>query len=716
MPGRVFPKKEGADGTPPQAKVTQPQTQEDNKDELMAPPLAATLAADATHQKEAVQDLVAQDLVADVEHHVSDLIDLAQHALDHAQIGHIRKGMKLVGAYWRSAEICAYWRERANIKETQERKRMLEYAPYCAKVEFLETFLAEWILSVEQHLRADTGDQHEAACAVKWLGLGGWASDGKLFDAKKAEMSIRQMTNAIDGIAMAMTHDVEDKREVEDTTDNVWLWAFDSFVEGSDQKDLTMDLAATKRWAELAVPLKVALKDAELCEAVRTTASENEQADKHRREFLREKTKNHETACIQSYLKIVNATGSVPAEPAALRAVADAIKKAIRVGQSHRAIKAIGQKAAATECEKLAPMVEVAEALARVGSIAREAAERTMAEVRRAEDAAAKAAADKLRECRKRKKAAANMVKREAKAAQERAARELAMQADSQDRAALTRHEAAVAEAREAREAREAAIRKERAQREAEAARDVRISEARLERERAEREAARKAEVEAKRSVRAAREAERAAHKREWAAAKREKAQRERAAAKAPAPAPKAAAPSKPAVVAVVPLASATGWVPAARATDDANDDNRSVVTVATAALPLPQPTAHVMQRAGERELDRHEVQWALKHGDVVHTSWGADGAPVMLHLGRAGGVDVVTDADATRAITAWPARAGHSPTPSSPTTLTDVIERALAQQASPSPPRPLRPSLLAAAVSTLRADAPAFVPAAQRW
>ena len=194
MPGRVFPKKEGTDGTSPQAKVTQPHTQ-DNKDEKMAPPvaaegtpprakgtqpqtqgnkdepmanaLAAIVAADATHQKEAVKDLVA-----DVEHHCSALIDLAQHALDHAQIGHIRKGMKLVGAYWRNAEVCAYWRERANIKETQERKRMieyasyccakvefleetqerkrmLEYASYCAKVEFLETSLAEWILSVE---------------------------------------------------------------------------------------------------------------------------------------------------------------------------------------------------------------------------------------------------------------------------------------------------------------------------------------------------------------------------------------------------------------------------------------------------------------------------------------------------------------------------------------------------------------------------------------
>ena len=40
MPGRVFPKKEGADGTSPQAKVTQPQTQ-DNKEEQMAPPVAA---------------------------------------------------------------------------------------------------------------------------------------------------------------------------------------------------------------------------------------------------------------------------------------------------------------------------------------------------------------------------------------------------------------------------------------------------------------------------------------------------------------------------------------------------------------------------------------------------------------------------------------------------------------------------------------------------
>ena len=123
----MFPKKEGADGTSPRAKVTQPQTQEDNKDELMAPPLAATLAADATHQKEGNEGIFdgspVQDLVADVEHHFSDLIDLAQHALDHAQIGHIRKGMKLVGAYWRNAEICAYWRraERGNIKETQER-------------------------------------------------------------------------------------------------------------------------------------------------------------------------------------------------------------------------------------------------------------------------------------------------------------------------------------------------------------------------------------------------------------------------------------------------------------------------------------------------------------------------------------------------------------------------------------------------------------------
>ena len=258
------------------------------------------------------------------------------------------------------------------------------------------------------------------------------------------------------------------------------------------------------------------------------------------------------------------------------------------------------------------------------------------------------------------------------------------------------------------RKRREREVRAERERRAEEAVRAAQLADARAEQEAVEREAERQQRREAERVAREGRERERDAHKRAWAeqkaAARREREAREAAERQrrertrsAPKPAPQRA-PRPP-----VALADAAGWAPR-RSVTMGDDDGRSVVSVATTAMPLPRPTQHAVERAGERELDRHEVQWTMKHGEVEHTGFGADGTPTLVHRGRVGGVDVVTDADARAVITAWPARRGRSA----------VAEGAGPSEGAAVAKGPLRPSLLLGAISTLRIDAPEFVPPAR--
>jgi len=260
------------------------------------------------------------------------------------------------------------------------------------------------------------------------------------------------------------------------------------------------------------------------------------------------------------------------------------------------------------------------------------------------------------------------------------------------------------------RKRREREVRAERERRAEEAVRAAQLADARAEQEAVEREAERQQRREAERVAREGRERERDAHKRAWAeqkaAARREREAREAAERQrrertrsAPKPAPQRA-PRPP-----VALADAAGWAPRRSATMG-DDDGRSVVSVATTAMPLPRPTQHAVERAGERELDRHEVQWTMKHGEVEHTGFGADGTPTLVHRGRVGGVDVVTDADARAVITAWPARRGRR--------LRAVAEAAGPSEGATAAKGPLRPSLLLGAISTLRIDAPEFVPPAR--
>ena len=260
------------------------------------------------------------------------------------------------------------------------------------------------------------------------------------------------------------------------------------------------------------------------------------------------------------------------------------------------------------------------------------------------------------------------------------------------------------------RKRREREVRAERERRAEEAVRAAQLADARAEQEAVEREAERQQRREAERVAREGRERERDAHKRAWAeqkaAARREREAREAAERQrrertrsVPKPAPQRA-PRPP-----VALADAAGWAPRRPATMG-DDDGRSVVSVATTAMPLPRPTQHAVERAGERELDRHEVQWTMKHGEVEHTGFGADGTPTLVHRGRVGGVDVVTDADARAVITAWPARRGRR--------LRAVAEAAGSSEGATAAKGPLRPSLLLGAISTLRIDAPEFVPQAR--
>jgi len=91
--------------------------------------------------------------------------------------------------------------------------------------------------------------------------------------------------------------------------------------------------------------------------------------------------------------------------------------------------------------------------------------------------------------------------------------------------------------------------------------------------------------------------------------------------------------------------------------TSTADDDACSVFSIATTAIELPAPSDHAIQRARERDIDRREVQWTLKRGQVEAAGHGRDGAARLVHRGRRGGADLVTDADGKVAITTFPSR-----------------------------------------------------------
>lgn len=103
------------------------------------------------------------------------------------------------------------------------------------------------------------------------------------------------------------------------------------------------------------------------------------------------------------------------------------------------------------------------------------------------------------------------------------------------------------------------------------------------------------------------------------------------------------------------PLGTLEDWSPpkAGAPPSAEQEDGRSVVSVATTTIPLPTPTHHAVKMGAERNLNRREAQWTIKHGDVKR---GANGC--VVHRGREGGVDLVTDARASKVITGYPARA----------------------------------------------------------
>ena len=77
------------------------------------------------------------------------------------------------------------------------------------------------------------------------------------------------------------------------------------------------------------------------------------------------------------------------------------------------------------------------------------------------------------------------------------------------------------------------------------------------------------------------------------------------------------------------------------------------MASVATTNVPLPTPSKHAVEMGAERDLDCREAQWTIKHGDVER---GANGR--VVHRGRPGGVDLVTDALASVVISGYSARA----------------------------------------------------------
>ena len=95
------------------------------------------------------------------------------------------------------------------------------------------------------------------------------------------------------------------------------------------------------------------------------------------------------------------------------------------------------------------------------------------------------------------------------------------------------------------------------------------------------------------------------------------------------------------------------------------DDDSKSTFSIATTAIPLPHPTQHFGERVEERGDDMsnipdlaHEIKWTLKHGTVTP----GNKANTVVHRGRNGGLDIVTDKSASVAVSVWPAARPPSP------------------------------------------------------
>ena len=86
--------------------------------------------------------------------------------------------------------------------------------------------------------------------------------------------------------------------------------------------------------------------------------------------------------------------------------------------------------------------------------------------------------------------------------------------------------------------------------------------------------------------------------------------------------------------------------------------------SVATSSIPLPAATNHFGEQLQKREPNfetgidlKREMQWTLKHGHV--TKGNTD--HTVVHRGREGGMDLVTNADASVAVSVWPAAAPNA-------------------------------------------------------
>jgi hypothetical protein len=100
---------------------------------------------------------------------------------------------------------------------------------------------------------------------------------------------------------------------------------------------------------------------------------------------------------------------------------------------------------------------------------------------------------------------------------------------------------------------------------------------------------------------------------------------------------------------------------PKAEPPSPAEEDGRSVMSVATTNVALPIPSNHAVDRAAEHGLTKRQVQHTIKHGAVERSADGTENAPRYVHRGPAGGVDVVTNATGEVAITVHPARASQA-------------------------------------------------------
>jgi len=110
-------------------------------------------------------------------------------------------------------------------------------------------------------------------------------------------------------------------------------------------------------------------------------------------------------------------------------------------------------------------------------------------------------------------------------------------------------------------------------------------------------------------------------------------------------------------------MASSNKQLPIPEENDE--DDTKSTFSIATTAVPLPHPTHHFGERVEERSADlsnvpdlAREIKWTLKHGNVTP----GNKANTVVHRGRSGGLDIVTDKSASVAVSVWPAARPPSP------------------------------------------------------